>query len=899
MTSPVIQWTPPALAGLERFFRARLAPDQLEGADSAELKADLHAHLEEELAQSGVSVVTLEDLRLVLARMGESLPPAIGLATPPAAQPAVAAPPPVMPGIPVGPTSPGALSHTRWFLFLAVFLPLGTFLFEVLTRGGAGMFFDPMPDVWHHFLVLLVPGAGLAFWRAQKPDASLRLRRLLPWLIGAGCASAGFYAFCFLPVMPLAGLGIIWFGLGLLPLAPFLAFLALWRARTLLKRSEGRSVQAPLRWGFRLTAILILWLELPGFLTHLGIHQANRAGADAEGWASATGFIRRFGSEDTLLRSCYPGRGNSMLGSASGKDPAAWLAGWLQLSPGRGPSPWNASQTTSRELYYRVTGVPFNDLAQPESARPVIHNDWNRQGSWRNDEDRGGTRVAGRIEGLSLAEGRIDWHCEQASGLTWGEWTLTFANNTGAPEEARCRIALPPGGFVSRVTLWVNGQPEEAAYSTVSKVRAAYQSVAVVQRRDPVLVTQPDAGSVLVQAFPVPARGQLKTRITFTVPAGTDSKVWLPSIVERNFELPSRALHPLWVQADRGTLTLPAEAQPRAAMEAGAPTVTGNLPPALFTGSGSSFTWGHQPADTVFAEDSFAAPEHRWVVRKQSAPEVFQPGAIAWVIDTSAPLAAQRESIAAAVTGLSLPGQSAVFLPGDSPAELKTLTDFGNFKPGYTGGRDNAPALTAAVDWLRGKPGACLIWIHGPQPGAAASRGALEQLLERSVAPFTLMDVPLVMGENTLAPVFAALPRIHTLPVRHAGPDLAGSLRAALQQRGGTFITLPEGSNPPEGAVKTKDTLARWFARTEASRLALSDPPAASALAAAHQIVSPWSGAVVLERADDYAKHGLQQSSASVSQQIPAIPEPSGVVLMMLSAVPFILRRRRDCLCAR
>ena len=79
MTSPVIQWTPPALAGLERFFRARLAPDQLEGADSVELKADLHAHLEEELAQSGVSVVTLEDLRLVLARMGESLPPANGV----------------------------------------------------------------------------------------------------------------------------------------------------------------------------------------------------------------------------------------------------------------------------------------------------------------------------------------------------------------------------------------------------------------------------------------------------------------------------------------------------------------------------------------------------------------------------------------------------------------------------------------------------------------------------------------------------------------------------------------------------------------------------------------------------------------------------------------------------
>jgi hypothetical protein len=175
----------------------------------------------------------------------------------------------------------------------------------------------------------------------------------------------------------------------------------------------------------------------------------------------------------------------------------------------------------------------------------------------------------------------------------------------------------------------------------------------------------------------------------------------------------------------------------------------------------------------------------------------------------------------------------------------------------------------------------------------------LEQLMERSVSRFTLLDVPLVHGENTLAALFGGLSRITTLPVRHAGHDLAASLRGAFLQRGGSFTTQAEGTVPPDGALQTSDSLARWFARTEASRLGLTDPAAASALAAAHQIVSPWSGAVVLERADDYAKHGLQQSSASVSQQIPAIPEPSGVLLMMLSAIPFLLRRRRACLCAR
>ena len=155
------------------------------------------------------------------------------------------------------------------------------------------------------------------------------------------------------------------------------------------------------------------------------------------------------------------------------------------------------------------------------------------------------------------------------------------------------------------------------------------------------------------------------------------------------------------------------------------------------------------------------------------------------------------------------------------------------------------------------------------------------------------MDVPLAPGENSLAPAFAGLTRITTIPVRHTGPDLAASLRAAFQQRGGVFTTLAEDTAPPEGAVKTSDSLARWFARTEASRLALTDPAAASVMAASHQIVSPWSGAVVLERASDYAQHGLHQSNAKVAQLIPVIPEPSGVLLLLLSASHFLLRRGR------
>ena len=52
------------------------------------------------------------------------------------------------------------------------------------------------------------------------------------------------------------------------------------------------------------------------------------------------------------------------------------------------------------------------------------------------------------------------------------------------------------------------------------------------------------------------------------------------------------------------------------------------------------------------------------------------------------------------------------------------------------------PALAAAMEWLRGKSGGCLIWLHGPQPASSASRLTLERLIKRSVSHFILLNVP-------------------------------------------------------------------------------------------------------------------------------------------------------------
>jgi hypothetical protein len=387
-------------------------------------------------------------------------------------------------------------------------------------------------------------------------------------------------------------------------------------------------------------------------------------------------------------------------------------------------------------------------------------------------------------------------------------------------------------------------------------------------------------------------------------------------LVEQNFKVEETTSLPLWVQADRGTVELPAALKPHAALESGAPTVTASLRAADFTGNGISFRWQRQQAvPAVFCEDPLASgPDRKIVVRRETEAQIFKPGAVAWVIDTSAPMAARREQISQALSRVTVPGKSAVFLPGDTARNVVSATDGSVPTMEFEGGRDNSPALVAALKWLRGQPDGCLIWIHGPQPLNGESKESLDQLLDRGTTPLTVVDVPVAVGENRLSPSLIGRPRVRVLAARIPaigseevsaaggnGPDsasagmLADAVEAVFRQRGGTFTTLPTGAAVPDGAVRVSDSLARWMAREEAFRLGMEHPAEASKIAAGHQIVTPWSGAVVLEKAEDYSRNNLTQADATGAQVVPTIPEPSGAVLLVLSGWHFLLRRRRRC----
>src|SRR5688500_4193739 len=103
-------------------------------------------------------------------------------------------------------------------LLFGVILPAIAIGYELATHACASVFFDPIPTPAHVLLVSLVPLCNFLLWSSlinQRPR-----RRSLAFANGVAIAIAAVYSIFFVPLLPLAFVGIVYFGLGLLPWSP-------------------------------------------------------------------------------------------------------------------------------------------------------------------------------------------------------------------------------------------------------------------------------------------------------------------------------------------------------------------------------------------------------------------------------------------------------------------------------------------------------------------------------------------------------------------------------------------------------------------------------------------------------------------------------------------------------
>jgi hypothetical protein len=106
------------------------------------------------------------------------------------------------------------------------------------------------------------------------------------------------------------------------------------------------------------------------------------------------------------------------------------------------------TQNDAREIFYRVTGEPFNSLKPPPLfTRAGRFETFDNEFTWEFDSVLGGDAVAGRVRGLSLVSSRYDGLIEFDAALGYGEWILEFRNDSRQQHEAVRRSYCRPAAW--------------------------------------------------------------------------------------------------------------------------------------------------------------------------------------------------------------------------------------------------------------------------------------------------------------------------------------------------------------------------------------------------------------------------------------------------------------------
>jgi hypothetical protein len=814
--------------------------------------------------------------------MSTSLVPNSPPPAPPSAQP-----PPTLPLPKVGGVT------TVLIVLCGIILPTITTLVEALLHMCAESFFDPLPTVAHVFAVATVPlASAFALWALKRRDGA-HLDAIL-FAQAFAVAVAAVYTLIFAPMTPVAAFAVVFWGLGLLPLSPLLSLIAGLRGLVVLRRLRaalGRPARR-LAWaGFAAGIATLVALNVPALLTRVMLIRA--ASDDPAVSRSGITWLRRIGQRDLMLRAAA-GRAQSQLNIVG--------VALEVLAP--------IPRDRTREIYYRVTGRPIESEPMPGLGGNPLNP---RDRRW--DVKQAGDEVGVvALPGLSLASSRFDGSIAAEAALAYVEWTFELRNDAPIQREGRLELALPPGGVVSRVTLWIDGEEREAAFAARDVTRRAYQRVAAA-RRDPILVTASAPDRVLVQCFPVqPNGGVLKARIGITAPmqlagSGADT-LGLPYITQRNFDVPLTVAHAVWI-ASKQPFVAPAAPLVREHLADGE-EVRGKIPepaiPAPFAAvtvqrSPSitmSWTWAHAPG-TRASSDEFV-----WQVVRPVREE--PPSRLIVVLDggeamrSAGPLLA--EVLKTVPRGLpvavEIAGDQVVDLlggvvrAGDPATEPAALA--GRLRAiDFAGGTDSLPALAAAWDLAASSPRGAVLWIHGPQSVLLAPADELRQRMERRKDAPTVYTYAAIGGENRLLSGLADLRNFKAVPrylpdradlerfvkdVTGRSPDRVAAVRTRISDGG--YGGLP--------GVEASDHLARLWAFQRIDELlhpTSGAPPTkaqhkeALALAAQYHLVTAISGAVVLD--SQAATDAVAGSDPAAS--VPTVPEPETWALLALVAV--------------
>jgi Vault protein inter-alpha-trypsin domain len=782
-----------------------------------------------------------------------------------------------------------------WPILLSagVGLPFVSIVIELLTRICAEGYLNPLPTPWHIFIVCFVPFTNFLLWNMlRSPD--LRYPKYLGIAHGFSIGIAAFYTILFLPILPIALL-MLTIGLGLLGMAPLFALIAgVFSAvklrhilRTLCLPGDPTPRLHGIGWGITLSLLSLIVPEVPLIITRIGLEMATSESISTE--LRGIRLLRDYGSEKILLRACYQGdyRSSDILSNL-----------FTAASP--------VTTDQARQIYYRVSGRTFDSEPAPSRLSSAFSDIGKLL-----DIDRTQNTANGVLQNLLLASSQMDGSIDADGAHGYLEWTIIFKNYARRQEEARAQILLPPGGVVSRLTLWINGEEREAAFAERTRVEAAYTAV-VSQRRDPVLVTSSGVNRIDVRCFPVPPNGEMKIRIGITAPLHLESKerAWmrLPGFLEHNFVIEPEKIHSVWIEGNQrldGSHKNLRPEQPKPDLYA----LRGLLSHAEMANSYPSIlTHRSENVTQMWTTDHKTGAVIRQRLEERELSGVRRA---AFVIDGSVGMKRHLSSIADALKKLPEQIEFSVLVASDEVVELaapqrataSSTADVGERlkRTIVAGGQDNLPALLRAWEIASQSPESVIVWVHDPHPIKPRGVQELRQRFYRRPDSPQLLDIQAKNGPNFVLEQLDGISSIRST-VRIGNPvedleRLFHSWRAGTKQIVPVREKIPRQTIPTGGNVKeTSSHLARLWAFDEVNRLLASNTTDSSTqavkLAANYQLVTPVTGAVVLETKEQYDQARLKPAERGT---VPTIPEPEEWLLMIVVATILIwtLFRRR------
>lgn len=854
------EWTPDARSDRDRFLsrqRERLGESDI---NVDEVIDDLTRHIDEEL--KGHRLVTRDDVQRII----QSLEP----------KPEESPVPPPSQQLP----QRSRIAHAGLLIF-GVALPLIALIIELTTHGCARAFFDPIPTWWHVLIVASVPLInGLII--AHAPDRRFITPRGLLLANTISIVFSSLYTLLFLALLIPGLIGVLYFGIGLIPLAPLLSLIAGYSARRGLLRSLNltkRQIRVTTLQATCGALLVIAALTLPSALTRIGLEWADDVTPSVQ--QRGIRFLRYFGQEETMIRACY-------------ERPRQFVNLAALLISRTNP----LSQEEARTIFFRVTGRPFNAQKPPTLYSSVGR--WNlpEDLTWEFDEERGGGAVAGRVRGLHLTGSRLDGHIHQQAALGYFEWTLEFQNDSSRQREARTQILLPPDAVVSRLTLWIDGEEREAAFAGRNHVREAYEKI-VRQRRDPVLVTTSGPDRILVQCFPVPPEGgTMKARIGFTAPCQMSDPdqghLPLPKMIERNFNLHPTLEHTLWFES-RAQLNSPLVGLHSLTTETNDQVLRGQISPSLLMAPEAAIHVTRTKAPLKVQSPGLSGDAV--ITQQLEQIPADRTEHVVLVVDGSHGMADFHADVAQALdafpegTELSLlhatdqlPHSESP--PNPIPVASITVSEAQSLIRSYEaeGGQDNLRTLVEAWDLAAASPNGVVLWIHGQQPIALGSYLPLQQRVERSYGRLNIHSLQTVPGPNRILEIIPP-GTIKRLPRRASlEQDLRrwferlGTNEDSWQFKRERHSSLPVAER--DSLPQVTDHVRRLWAAEHIETLSKqSKKSAAIKLAAQHQLVTSVSGAVVLENKQQFDEAGLAPVPAD---SVPVIPEPSSWILLTI-----------------